>query len=113
MFTGPCSHGRCVLYLEGPLRIPLNEDLRQNVRTLLRRGERVIVLDLSGVPKIDAAGIGELVRVYRMAKDANGMLQIARATGWVREILQRVGLFDILSRGARLMSLAETSGSSR
>jgi anti-anti-sigma regulatory factor len=99
VFKGPCSDRRCVLYLEGPLRIPLNGGLRHNVRALLRRGERVIQLDLSRVPKIDAGGVGELVRSYNMATEADGVLQIARPTAWVREVLQRVGLFDVLSQG--------------
>jgi anti-anti-sigma regulatory factor len=99
VFRGPCSDRRCVLYLEGPLRIPLNGELRHHVRALLRRGERVIQLDLSRVPKIDAGGIGELVRAYNMATEADGVLQIAWPTAWVRELLQRVGLFDVLSQG--------------
>jgi anti-anti-sigma factor len=87
-----------VLYLEGSLRVPLNGQLRHNVRALLRRGERVIVLDLTRVSRIDAAGIGELVRAYIVATEAGGVLQIERATRGVREILRRVGLLDILSQ---------------
>jgi anti-anti-sigma factor len=99
VLRGPCSDRQCVLYLEGPLRIPLNGELRHNVRALLGRGERGILLDLSRVEKIDAGGVGELVRAYNMATEADGVLQIAQPTAWVREILQRVGLFDILSQG--------------
>jgi anti-anti-sigma factor len=99
VMRGPCSERGCVLHLEGPLCIPLNEELSQSVCRLLRRGEHVIVLDLSRVPKIDAAGVGELIRVYNMAKEANGVLQIARTTARVGEILCRVGLLDILTQG--------------
>lgn len=95
----PCSRSRCVLHLEGPLRAPLDGTLRHDVRALLRRGERIIVLDLSHVSEIDAAGVSELVRAYNMAIDADGVLQIVDATPRVRRVLERVRLFEILSAG--------------
>jgi anti-anti-sigma factor len=79
--------------------MPLNGALRHNIGAQLRRGRRTIVLDLSAVATIDAAGIGELVRAYNMTTAAGGVLQISRATRWVREILRRVGLLDILRQG--------------
>ena len=96
---GPCSHNACVLYLVGPLRAPLNAELRHRVRALVRSGKRTIVLDLARVPRIDAAGVGQLVRAYTITVRGNGVLQIVHATAWVREILYRVGLFDLLSGG--------------
>ena len=94
-----CSQGFCTLHVEGALRVPVSHDLRHNVRTLLRTGERTIVLDLARVSRIDAAGIGELVRAYNMTKAVNGWLRIVHASAWVREILTHVGLFDLLSAG--------------
>jgi anti-anti-sigma factor len=64
---------------------------------LFRRGERRIVLDLTRVSKIDAAGVGELVRAYNMTDALDGWLRIAHASAWVREALTRVGLLDLLS----------------
>ena len=95
----PCSGNRVVLCLDGPLRMPLSEELRRNVRVLLRDGARVVVLDLSGVSRIDAAGVGELVRVFNLTTAAGRMLQVVGVTAWVREMLERVGLFGILSEG--------------
>jgi len=99
VLRGPCTERRCVLHLEGSLRAPLNGALRHNIGALLSRGRRIIVLDLSAVTRIDAAGVGELVRAYNMTTAAGGVLQISRATRWVREILRRVGLLDILRQG--------------
>jgi anti-anti-sigma factor len=79
--------------------MPVSRDLRHKVRTLVRRGERRIVLDLGRVSTIDAAGVGELVRAYNMTHAADGSLRIAHATAWVREVLTRVGLFDLLNLG--------------
>ena len=93
----PCSPHFSVLHVEGALRWPVGRELRERVRTLLRRGERTILLDLDRVSQIDAAGVAELVRVYNMTTAMNGSLRIAHATWRVREVLQRVGLFDFLS----------------
>ena len=87
-----------VLHLDGPLRGPTNTGLRRSVRTLLRRGERRIVLDLAHVPAVDAAGLGELVRAFNMATAVDGALRITHTTRHVRECLNRVGLFDLLSQ---------------
>ena len=86
-----------VLVVEVPLRAPLTGELVEHVGVLLGRGERHIVLDLSHVLTIDAAGIGELVRGYNEAIEADGALQIVHVNTWVREVLQLVGLFDTLS----------------
>lgn len=99
VIRGPCSPGRCVLYLEGALRAPLDGKLRHDVGVLLRLGGRIIVLDLTRVSRIDAAGIGELVRAYNMTLETNGVLQIVNPSPWVHQILERVGLLAILTAG--------------
>lgn len=98
---GPRSQTWSVLYIDGPLRFPISHKLRHTIRALLRRGTREIVLDLGRVSRIDAAGVGELVRAHNMAKAANRVLRIARPTPWVSWILDRLGLLDALSRGPR------------
>jgi anti-anti-sigma factor len=102
--TGSSSGRRGTVYLQGALRAPLDAELRRTVCGLLRRGERLIVVDLAGVRRIDAAGVGELVRAYNMAVAAQGGLRIVHSTTWVREIVQRVGLFEILTEGGTTCS---------
>lgn len=93
----PREQVECVLYLNGPLRAPISGDLRHGVKDLLRRGERKIVLDLARVRSIDGAGVGQLVRIYNLTRAADGVLQIVHATAWVRELLDRVALFGLLT----------------
>jgi len=83
--------------VEGPLQMPVSRSLRHNVQGLLRRGERRIELDLAAVPKIDAAGVGELIQTFNMATTVNGALRVVNATAWVREMLERAQLFYLLS----------------
>src|SRR5262245_205687 len=92
-----CSERFFVVSIDGPLLVPVNPDLLTNVSALLRRGERGIVLDLSKVSRIDAGGVGELVGAYNIACAMNVSLRIVHATTWVRDILARARLFDLLS----------------
>ncbi len=77
--------------------MPVSRRLRQSVDALLRRGQRRIVVDLSGVTGIDAAGVGELVRAVRMTAAVNGAVRMVNATAWVREMLERARVFELLS----------------
>jgi anti-anti-sigma factor len=88
-----------VVYLDGPLLAPLTDELSRRIRSLCCRGERTIVLDLARVSRIDAAGIGQLVRAYNIAVDADGTLQIVHVTRWAHEMLELVGLLTLLSAG--------------
>jgi anti-anti-sigma factor len=92
-----CPKSIHIVHVDDPLRTPVSKALRHTIRTLLRRGERRIVLDLSGVSTIDAAGVGELIRTFNMTSATKGALRIANATTWVREMLEHAHLFDVLS----------------
>ena len=112
VIQGPCSDRACVLYLRGALQTPVDGELEQQVRAHLDRGARVIILDLNLMSRIDAAGVGDLVRAYNMVIATNGVLWVVHPTAWVRHILDRVGLLDILSRGLQHARTAMESASS-
>jgi anti-anti-sigma factor len=86
-----------VVVVQGRLRVPITFDIPQTVQALFDAGQRGIVLDLAKVSSIDAKGIGELMRAYNLMAAGNGRLRINHANAWVRETLERVGLFDRLS----------------
>jgi anti-anti-sigma factor len=88
-----------VVYLDGPLLAPLTNELSRRIRSLCRRGERTIVLDLAKVSTIDAAGIGQLVRAYNIGVAADSAVQIVHVTRWAHEMLELVGLLTLLSAG--------------
>ena len=54
-------------------------------------------MDLADVSKIDAAGVGELIRAFNMTAAVDGALRIANASAWIQQILEMVRLFDLLS----------------
>ena len=82
-----------------PYRPTLTAELRHRVRAQLRCGEREILVDVGRLSNIDAAGIGQLVRVYNVTKAVKAEFRLANATARVRGVLQRVGLFDVMNAG--------------
>ena len=86
-----------IVHVTGPLRTPVSRVMRDSVGALLRLGERRIVLELSSISGIDAAGIGELVRTFNMSATVHGALRVVHATARVREMLERAQLLEPLS----------------
>jgi anti-anti-sigma factor len=81
-----------VVQVEGPLRTPVSPSLQQEVEARLSRGERTLVLNLAAVKDIDAAGVGELVRIFNMAIAEGAVLRLTHVAPRIREVLQRLGL---------------------
>jgi anti-anti-sigma factor len=86
-----------VVHLDGPLRMPVGDRLQRRIQVLLGCGARCIVLDLSRVTDIDAAGIGELIRAFNLTMAANGALRVTQAPARIRDLLIRVGLSHLLT----------------
>ncbi len=86
--------------LDGRLAGAAACELHQRVQALLDRGQRRMVLDLSRLSDIDAAGVGELVCALTTTSAAGGVLQIAHASRRVRQLLDTAGVFTLLSAGA-------------
>lgn len=95
--SGPSVHRWRQRRLDRPCRVTLTGELRHQVHALLRRGERRIVLDVGQLTSIDAAGIGQLVRVYNVTRAANGRITLLNVRWRVRDVLERVGLFELFS----------------
>jgi anti-anti-sigma factor len=79
----------------------LSELVRGEDRSLLDRigpmvAQQNIALDLSGVERIDAAGISALIRLYGYARDAGHRFTLSNVSPRVEQILKLVGLDRIL-----------------
>jgi anti-anti-sigma factor len=86
--------------VEGKLQAPVNSELSQRVEAALARGERRVLLNLSRLADIDAAGIGELVRIFNMTRAVGAVLQVAHASRYVKRLLDITGLHTPLSAAA-------------
>ena len=93
--------GVSILHISGPFRVPLDLELRWTMHTILRHGVRRIELSLAGVSDLDAGGVGELVPLFNVAAAAHSELRIANPHPYVRELLDRARVLDLLTGGAR------------
>lgn len=101
--------------------IPVNGELVRGseaevLKGLLPRVRREsVTLDLSGVERIDAAGIAALITLYCTAVESGNGFSVAAPSTRVLELLQLVGLDSILiaDSGEKSADSTEWSGSAR
>ena len=81
------------------------EELLQSLLPRLKKES--LALDLSGVDRIDAAGIATLIRLYCGASAAGTQFSVVAPSARVRALLQTVGLEEVLiASGARRQTSA-------
>ena len=79
---------RGVLEIRGPLAAGSGtREILRRVRRLLNRGMRRVVIDLSGVPFVDCAGIGTLILCLKEARGRGGELRVRHCRGPLRRML--------------------------
>jgi anti-sigma B factor antagonist len=85
-----------VLDLKG--RVTLGEGdelLKDKVNSLLNQGLKKIVLNLGGVPYIDSAGLGEIVRTYTTVSKQGGSLKLLNLTKRITDLLSITKLLTV------------------
>jgi anti-anti-sigma factor len=86
------------------------EAFERHLQQLFRSGYRNLVVDLSGVPSIDSAGVRALVRGHTSAQRVAGSLRLAGLTPAVRHVVELSRLGSVLEiydsvEAARIASL--------
>jgi anti-sigma B factor antagonist len=85
-----------VLDLKG--RITLGEGdelLKDKINSLVNQGHRKIVLNLAGVPYVDSAGLGEIVRTYTTVSRQGGSLKLLNLTKKITDLLAITKLLTV------------------
>lgn len=78
-----------IVDLQGRLIAGTGEELLHDVMDeLVAEGWKKILLNLTAVPRIDSAGIGELVAGVRLAKRLGSTVKVWLAGGRVRNVLE-------------------------
>ena len=88
-----------VLDVSGPIALGAggSELLADKVRSLLQQGEKRLVVNLAGVPYMDSAGLGELVRAHATTARQGGRLTLLNVTKKLQDLLvitKLVSVFD-------------------
>jgi anti-sigma B factor antagonist len=88
--------GVAVLDLSG--RITLGEgsvQLRDEVRGLISKGKKNILLNMGDVNYVDSSGLGELVSAYTTAKNQQAEVKLLSLTKKVHDLLQLTKLYTV------------------
>ena len=70
-------------------------DLEKRLLSLLRRGEKALVLDLAAVDYMASVGLRVLLAVAKQSKVTKSVLVLARPNDFVRDILKMTGFIDL------------------
>jgi anti-sigma B factor antagonist len=85
-----------VLDLKGKMTLGEgDEQLRDKINSLVQQGQRKIVLNLEGVPYLDSAGLGEIVRTYTTISRQGGSLKLLNLTKRITDLLSITKLLTV------------------
>ncbi len=79
-------------------RITLGEGsslLREDLRQMIGKGQKKILLNLADVTYIDSSGIGELVSGFTTVTNQGGELKLLNLTKRVQDLLQITKLYTV------------------
>ena len=90
------SGGVMILDLKGKLTIGEGDDLlRDKINSLIQQGHRKLLLNLEGVPYVDSAGLGEIVRTYTTVSRQGGNLKLLNLTKRIEDLLSITKLLTV------------------
>ena len=70
-------------------------DLKDKINSLLAGGRKKLLLNLEGVPYIDSAGLGEVVRTYTTVSRQGGSLKLLNLTKRIEDLLSITKLLTV------------------
>ena len=85
-----------VLDLKGKMTLGEGDELlKDKINSLLAGGKKELVLNLEGVPYIDSAGLGEIVRTYTTVSRQGGSLKLLNLTKRIEDLLSITKLLTV------------------
>ena len=85
-----------IITCEGKMLIGEGDEmLREAVNRLVDGGTSQVLLDLSGVPYVDACGLAEMVRCYTTTSRAGGTLALLGLTKRLHDLLSITKLLTV------------------
>ena len=85
-----------VLDLKGKLTIGEGDALlKETIQKLMEKGHNNLLLNLEGVPYVDSAGWGEIVRTYTTVSRQGGSLKLLNLTKRITDLLAITKLLTV------------------
>ena len=69
--------------------------LKDKINSLIHQGQKKLLLNLEGVPYIDSAGLGEIVRTYTTVSRQGGSLKLVNLTKRITDLLAITKLLTV------------------
>jgi anti-sigma B factor antagonist len=106
--------GIIVLELSGPLQMGVEcKQLELAFDELLRENHTRVVLDLTGLTKLDSAGLGKIVNCFSRLKTAGGSLRLAGSTSTIDGLLKLTHADRFLKNYPTALAAAESFNDSK
>ncbi len=85
-----------ILDLKGKLTIGEGDLLlKDKINSLIQQGHKKLVMNLEGVPYVDSAGLGEIVRTYTTVSRQGGSLKLLHLTKRIKDLLTITKLLQV------------------
>jgi anti-sigma B factor antagonist len=85
-----------ILDLKGKITLGEGDEaLKDKINSLVLQDRRQILLNLAGVPYIDSAGLGEIVRTYTTVSRQGGSLKLVNLTKRITDLLSITKLLTV------------------
>jgi len=85
-----------ILDLKGKITLGEGDEaLKDKINSLVHQNNKRILLNLEGVPYIDSAGLGEVVRTYTTVSRQGGQLKLVNLTKRITDLLSITKLLTV------------------
>lgn len=85
-----------ILDLKGKMTLGEGDELlKDKINSLMNQGRGKILLNLEGVPYIDSAGLGEIVRTYTTVSRQGGTMKLVNLTKRITDLLSITKLLTV------------------
>jgi anti-sigma B factor antagonist len=85
-----------ILDLKGKMTLGEGDELlKDKINSLIHQGQKKLLLNLEGVPYIDSAGLGEIVRTYTTVSRQGGNLKLVNLTKRITDLLSITKLLTV------------------
>ena len=85
-----------LLDLKGKMTLGEGDELlKDRINSLVSQGHKKLLLNLEGVPYIDSAGLGEIVRTYTTVSRQGGKLKLLNLTKRIQDLLAITKLLTV------------------
>ena len=82
------NKGITVVTVEGEIDVYTSIELRNEVKSIIDDGSKILIMDLGKVTYMDSSGLGTLVSILQRLKKESGTLKLIKVTTNIKKIFE-------------------------